>query len=227
MMRRSTRLLIALLSLAAAFAGSASAAPDDDPRVVAVTPVRSGDQLLCDVAAEGLPDRRAEESMRGGLPSALDVWIELVDEEEHVLVRRSIRFRIAFDLWEEIFRVGAEGGAAGGDPERRFDGVDSLRRFLSGLNGLRVAPLAALEVDGRYRIRVGLISHAIAPAEKERIGDWIAGGEAGTEGDADRREVSLGFGAMIRYFFGGGGEESARAAESDWFLPGEIDDAQD
>ncbi|MBN1824648.1 MAG: DUF4390 domain-containing protein [Candidatus Eisenbacteria bacterium] len=211
--------------LVAALSALAAAASEEGPRVVAVEAVLSGDTLLCDVATAGLPDERAAESMRGGLPSALDVVVELVDEEERVLVRRSVRFRIAYDLWEEIFRVRDEGRAAA---ERRLEDIDSLRRFLRDLSGLEVAPLAAMEGSRRYRIRAGIVSHAIAPAEKERIGDWISGGDAGTDRDADRREVSLGFGGLIRYFFGGGDEGPPEgAASSDWFRPEELRDAQD
>ncbi|MFH1278221.1 MAG: hypothetical protein ABIK65_07575 [Candidatus Eisenbacteria bacterium] len=206
------RLLFVLL------AGAGTAAAEGDPRVLSVTPAAREGDLVCRVETEGLPTEKAARSMGGGLPSAVDVVIELVDEEGEIAIRSRITIRVSFDLWEEIYRV--EGGAAA----RSMKEMDEVRAHLADLRSLPVAPLASLAGGRRYRIRVGLVSHAIAPAEKTRFGDWIAGDGAGTGSDAEGREVTFGLGNLIRFVFGGsaGGEPPAGIGESVWFRPSEL-----
>lgn len=233
-MRRAARAaaLFALSALLGAAGRPAAAGPETpgtpraaEPRVVSVSPAIRGDDLVCDVETRGLPTEEAARSMRGGLPSGVEIVVDLVGGTDETIVRRRVFFRLSYDLWEEVFRA-EEGGS-----ERRFDTLGSLRSFLETMNGLPVAPLAGLSNDARYRIRVDLVPHAIAPAERARIADWIAGeggsegrGASGTARDADEREVSFGLGSLIRFFYGGANEESsARAAgESDWFRIEEI-----
>lgn len=214
MRRPPLRSLLSILILLAA----ETAAAGDDVRVFSVTPAARGGELVCHVETGGLPTEKAVRSMGGGLPSAVDVVIELVDEEEKVKVRRRITFRVAYDLWEEIFRVERE------EVRRSMGDVNEVRAHLADLRDLPVAPLASLAGAGECRIRVGLVSHAIAPAEKSRFGDWIAGEGAGTGADAEGREVTFGLGNLIRFVFGGSGEGGppAGVGESAWFRPAEL-----
>jgi len=192
----------------------------EEPRVVGVIPSVRGGRLVCTVRTGGLPTERARRSMRGGLPSSIDVVLELLDAREEIVVRRRVTFRLAYDLWEEVYRI--DDGVSGG----RYESIESVRLFLSELDALPVATLAALSPEGSYRLRVLLLSHAIAPSQKRRIGAWITGEGSGTAQDADEREVSLGFDTLIRFFFGGGAEgksASGRGASS-WFRPVELEE---
>jgi hypothetical protein len=189
--------------------------------VVSVLPALRGEDLVCDVRTAGLPTDKAERAMRGGLPSGIEIAVELVDGEGEAVARRELFFRLAFDLWDESFRV--EDGA----DRERLETIESLRTFLEAWNGLPVASLAGLAGTDRYRIRVDLVSHEIAPSEVRRIGEWIAGDASGTESDPDGREVSLGLGSLIRFFYEGSREarpERARG-ESAWFRVEDLEHA--
>ena len=198
---------------------------DRPPAVVDVAAAREGGSLVCHVRTTGLPGGKAERSLQGGLPSSVEVIVELLDRQEQVLLRRPVAFRVAFDLWDEVYRIDD------GEEESRFDTMEGVRSFLAHLKNLPVAPIPAIPAMERYRIRVVVVSHPIAPAEKTRIGDWIAGeGTEGTARDAGEREVSLGLGTVIRYVFGGaaeGRETPAGEGLSPWFRLEEIGHASD
>jgi hypothetical protein len=153
----------------------------------------------------------------------VEVVLELRSGGGEPIVQREVHFRLAFDLWEEVFRVDGNGG------EWRMEDLGGVERFLERLTHLPVAPFSALAPNARYRISVRLLCHPIAPVEKLRIGEWVAGGGAGTSRDPDEREVSLGLGKVIRFFFGGARPEDAPGGEgiSPWFTPEELADATD
>jgi hypothetical protein len=195
------------------------------PHIVSVSPAIAGERLVCNLETRGLPTDDAARSMRGGLPSGVEIAVELRGSGEETIVRRRVFFRLSFDLWDEIFRVEEDGS------EARFETLASLRSFLETFEGLPVAPLRALAGDEGYRLHVDLVSHAIMPAERARIGEWIAGeGSAGarsgsgTARDSDEREVSFGIGSLIRFFYGGSSEAKPTAvcASSEWFRPEEL-----
>jgi hypothetical protein len=205
-------------------AGAAGASGEDAPRIVSVAPALRGEELVCDLETAGLPTEKAATSMQGGLPSGVEIVAELLDDGGNVLAQSRVFIRVAFDLWEEIYRIEREGDGEAEGPEKRFETIASLRAFLASIEGLPVAPIAALAGGGRFRVRVDLVSHTIAPAERTRIGEWIAGetaagpGGSGTARDADEREVSLGLGSLIRFFYGGSsGARPAVSADSEWF----------
>jgi hypothetical protein len=114
--------------------------------------------------------------MRSGLVSSVELFLDLLDERERVRAGNRLTLRLAFDLWEEVFSV-EEGGQ-----RRRLADAAELASYLGTLPPLPVAPLSALEPGGRYRVRVGLRLHAIAPGERERVEDAIAGVGGGQRG---------------------------------------------
>jgi len=201
----------------------ATAGPDAErARVIGVAPARDGGVLVCSVATAGLPGPRLLSSMRSGLVSAVDLDLELLDGRERVVAGNRLTLRLAFDLWEEVFAVERDGATL------RFADLAALTAHLADLRALPVAPLAALRGDGRFRVRVGLSLHPVAPSELARVGEVIEG-EPLTDGrSGGGREVSFSVGRLIRLFYRGG-ERPPPAAEgaSDWFVPGGLRDAED
>ncbi len=214
----------------AAPVGSGASSPvgaDSEPRIEAVRPGRSGDLLTCHVHAANLPGARILSSLRSGLPSGIEFVLELLDAEEHSIAGNRISFRIAFDLWEEVFRVQGLG------EERRFPDADTFAAYLASPPRLPVAPVKLLGPDERFRIRVDLLLHPVAPEETDRLGEWVGGsvGEAGggATGSSDGREVFVDLGQVIRFFYKGSRRSRALGTEglSPWFTLADLRDEDD
>lgn len=213
-MRRAQR-AAALSSAALAFALHATVRAAE-PELVAVEPSRSATHVTCTVQTAHLPGDRLSSSLESGLPSAIEMDLDLFDARDRVVGTNRVFLRIAFDLWEEVFRV--EGA---GEP-RDFADLAGLEGFLGRLPRLPVAAIEPLNGAKQHRIRVGLQLHPIAPRETERLGQWVAGeGGDGETADPDGREVSVSLGEVIRFFYRGARRAGAAESErfSAWFVP--------
>ncbi len=186
--------------------------------ILTVTPAVDGDRVVCGVASTGLPSARAIESMQGGLPSTVEYAFSLLDASDRTIAESRFTFRLAFDLWEETFRIDGAGVA------RRFDDLEAMRGFLANPHALPVAPLDRLARGERYRVRAALLHRAIATVERTRLGAWFSGEDEGASRDPDGREVSLSIGRLIRTIYGGARDEDPPAviAVSRWFAPEEL-----
>lgn len=212
------RVIIAVACGAALLVGAARPVFAGPPAVTGVVPARCGETLLCALRTEGVPSAEAVRTMEGGLPSSVELHLRLLDHRARSLVQRSYSLRLAFDLWDEIFRV--EGPLA----EKSFDTLGAMEAYLAVLDSLPVAPWGILEQGEAYRIEVEMVHHAVAPAQVGRIGEWIAGDRSGVTGDPAGREVSFGLGSLIRFFYQEGRDEGGEKARflSDPFKPGEL-----
>lgn len=222
---RGSCLLIAML--AASIGAVAEAAAGDDEadaavRVVSVTPARVGDLVVCRLASEGLPGAKLLQSMRSGLVSAVDLDLTLLDGKEKVVGASHISLQLAFDLWEEVFAVRDR------HRENRFASYDDLVYFLSSLDRIPIAPVSLLEEKTRYRVQVGLRLHPIAPSQRDRVEEAIAGDRYRLGQSAYQQETTVSLGHLIRFFYqkdrGSGWIGEVRSA---WFTLEELPDAQD
>ena len=132
-----------------------AARAEDVPRIVSVEPGRSGELVVCRLVSVGLPGERISLSMRSGLVSSIELYLDLMDEGKKVVAGNRVSYRLAFDLWEEVYSL-EEGGR-----EHRFSDLDGLVQFLADLPRLPVAPLSTLTADGRFRVRAGLLIYGI------------------------------------------------------------------
>lgn len=203
-------LILTLIVFAAA--GPARAAEDDTP-LAGVDPVALEGGLSCRVATTGLPADKTLRSIQGGLPSALSVVVELMDERDQPIQRRHYALRLAFDLWDEAFRLDGAG------LERRFGTVDSLRGALRNLGPFPVSRLDDLAPGERYRLRVELLEYLIAPSQRARIGEMLAGDAAPASGAGPGDDMLLGFGRLIQFVYGRDRARDAprHVAWSRWF----------
>lgn len=202
-------------------AGPAPAA-DGAARVTAVTPARAGGLVVARLTTAGLPGEKLLQSMRSGLVSAVELDLALLDAGEDVLGGNQVFLHLGFDLWEEVFSVRADGA------ERRFRTLADLQAYLADLAGVPVAPAGGLAPDGRYRLRVALQLHPIAPAQQERVREVIAGGQPPRREGLDQQEAQVSLGRLIRLFYaGGGGGAGGQEIQSAWFTARELRDAAD
>ncbi|MGQ0722483.1 MAG: hypothetical protein ACT4PE_13055 [Candidatus Eiseniibacteriota bacterium] len=214
-MRRALQ-AAALSSVSLTFA-LLDAARAAEPELVAIEPARSATHVTCTVQTAHLPGDRLSSSLESGLPSAIEMDLDLFDGRDRVVGTNRVFLRVAFDLWEEVFRV--EGA---GEP-RSFADLAGLEGFLGRIPRLPVAALGPLDGAKQHRIRVALQLHPVAPKEAERLGQWVAGesGESGETADPDGREVSVSLGEVIRFFYRGARRAGAAESErfSAWFVP--------
>ncbi len=213
-------LLIAILTASIAFA--ADNVVDDGVRVVSVTPARVGDLVVCRLATEGLPGAKLLQSMRSGLVSAIDLDLALLDGRDKVVGENRVSLQLAFDLWEEVFAVRDR------DRENRFASYDDLLRFLSSLDRIPVAPVSLLDPKSRYRVQLGLRLHPLAPSQRDRVEEAIAGDRYRLGKTEYRQEATVSLGRLIRLFYKKDGDSDwVGEARSVWFTLEELPDAQD
>lgn len=190
---------------------------DDAPRLVRVTPATAGDLLVCRLQTLGLPGEKQLQSMRSGLVSAVELDLALIDENGEIHGGHSLSLRFGFDLWEEVFSVRRAGH------EHRFRSLTGMQDYLADLGDLPVAPASFLEPIDRYRLRVRLIVHAIAPDEQERVEDVIVGDQRSHRKGQDQQETSVSLGRLIRLFYKGGRPgRDGQELMSGWFTRREL-----
>ncbi len=218
-MRRAWAATVLVWLAAAAMAVAA----DESARVTAVAPARADGLVVAHLSTMGLPGQKLLQSMRSGLVSAVELDLALLDEREKVVGGNRISLQLAFDLWEEIFSVRADGA------ERRFRSLADLQGYLAELAAVPVIPLDELTVGGSYRLRIGLLVHPIAPAQQQRVENVIAGDQRPRREGQDQQETSVSLGRLIRLFYQGGGSgdpgDTGAQTLSAWFKREELPDA--
>jgi len=188
--------------------------------LVGATPARLGDMVVCRLQTRGLPGEKQLQTMQSGLESAVDLNLALVDENDQVVGGNLVSLRMGFDLWEEVFSVRGDGR------ERRFQNLADLRAYLAELSDLPVASSSLLGAGKRYRLRVGLVVHSIAPDARARVEDVIVGDRRPRREGQDRQETSASLGRLIRFFYKGGRQDDGgHELLSDWFTRREVPDA--
>jgi hypothetical protein len=212
-MRRARTALVMFL-----LAATCAAAADDQARVDQVTPARVGDLVVAHFATSGLPGDKLLQSMRSGLVSAIDVDLTILDERDKVVGGNQVALQLGFDLWEELFSVITSGS------ERRFQTLEDLQTYLSRPEMMPVIPLSSLVAGNRYRVRVGLQVHPIAPSEQDRVGDVIAGENRPRREGQDQQEASVSRGRLSRFLKNVVGGRAGGEALSAWFTREDLND---
>lgn len=208
-----TRALAVLLGLL--LAADVAAA---EPRIVSLTPVRADGWLACRVRTADLPGPRVLSSMESGLVSAVVLELDVVDARNRRIAGRRITLELSFDLWDEVYTLDD------GEGRHRLAHLDSLRRRLDAPPSLRVAPLADLrDALQPLALRAALELHPVAGPDRERIEDVIAGAGPGA---VDRREATLSFGRLIRYFSREDAGDPEGSVRSPAFHLGGVTDAE-
>jgi hypothetical protein len=181
----------ALLTFACSFPPPALAQAEA-VRITGLEPSRSDTTLDCAVLTGGLPDGRARETLASGLPSSLTLSFVLLDATGRQRADRQAEIRIEPDPWERTFVVRSASST------QRVGGLEDLVAQLRRLGPMAVAPVRVLDPNRPMRLRVRLDVHPLAPAEADRAHSLFVGGTSGN--GADRREVSTGFGSLLKFF---------------------------
>lgn len=204
-------LLTVALAMFAALAASAS------PRLVRVVPEVRDDQVVCRLETQGLPADKQLQTMRSGLESSVELHLALVDEERRTLRRRSISLRMGFDLWDEVYSL------RGPQRSRRFGSAEELHTYLGALEDIPLAPVDSLPGSSRLRVEIQLVVHALAPDERRRVADVVAGDQRPRTEGRDEQEASVSLGRLIKLFYRGGDDaRDGQSLQSGWFTTEEL-----
>ncbi len=220
---RQTKWLLVLLLISIGLSATSLAADDEPPRLLEIIPARTDEMVVCRLISHGLPGQRLLQSMQSGLVSAIDLHISLRDEHSRVLHEHGLSLRLAFDVWEEVFSV------SGQQRQRSFSDGNLLQLFLNDMPDVPLLPLSLVPAGRRCRIHIGLKLHAIAPSERGRVEQLIAGDSETAQIGQDQQEVSISLGRLIRFFYKGSAQRSQLTSEvlSPWFMREELADATD
>ena len=165
-------------------------------RVTAVTPAVRGGRLVCTVATTGLPGERIASSVRSGLVSSVDFYLDLVRADDGSRVASSrISFQLAFDLWDEIFSVHTDSSTV------YLADLRELADYLAVLPGMPVATLddlTGLDPQRQLVLLVDLDLEPIADPDRQRVEDIIAGSATTGQGG---QEAKVDLGRLIRFFY--------------------------
>jgi hypothetical protein len=176
-----------------------------DVAVLDVTPGELDSLIVCRVATQGLPDPRSAETLESGLPAALVMAFSLLDAEGSEIGRSRVEVRIEPDLWEQVFLIRTP------LMDQRVESLEAVTEVLSNLGPLPVLPIGGLDTQSIMRLRLRMAVHPLAATEVERV-QILFGGKTGEpdedEEATDRREVSVGFGSLVRYFLRGSPDEN-------------------
>ncbi len=210
MRRLAVGMLLCGLLVGRAFAAA------EPTRMTAAIPARAGDLVVCRLQTTGLPGEKLLQSMRSGLVSAVELDLAVIDDRDRLVADHHVTLRLAFDLWEEVFSVRSDGR------EQRFRSLEDLQAYLGELDGLPVVPVGRLGPEGRYRLRVGLRLHAIAPDERARVEDAIVGVRRPGRDGLDQQEAQVSLGRLIRFFYKGDRGDGEQEILSAWFTGREM-----
>jgi hypothetical protein len=199
--------LVLPIALLTARAGTETARADstEEVRIEQVEPGWNDSLLVCTVRIRGVPTPPVRETLESGLPSALVFSFTLFRLDGEEIGTTIADISIEPDLWEGIYRMRTP----------LFDAqaatMDELAEMLRTVGPLPVSRLANLPASFRgerlLRLRARLAIHPLAPAQAERVHALFTGGAE--QDDPDRREISVGIGALIRRFLG-------RESTEDW-----------
>lgn len=164
-----------------------------------VAPARADTLLVCGLKTRGLPGPRARETLASGLPSMIVVAFSILDASGRERSATRAEIRIEPDLWENLIIVRTPVA------DHRLPTIEAVAEILANLAPMPVAPLRLVDAGGELTVRARVAVHPLAPAERRRVHALFGGGT----GDADRREVSIGLGSLVRFFLG-------RTPEEDW-----------
>lgn len=181
-----------LIFLMMGMSGKAGAA--EPIRIASVEPARTDSLLVCILRTVGLPDVPSRETLESGLPSSIVLRYTLLDHDGEEIADAQTEIRIEPDLWEEVILLKT--------PlfDRRLSSIGELASELEQFGPLPVLPLPNRALGNSMQLRVRLAVHPLARTQIRKVHSLFGRSER-QEGE-DRREVSIGLGALVRFFLG-------------------------
>lgn len=179
--------------------------------ITSVTPERQGAWLTLSIQARDLLDARTRSTVESGLPGTCVYRVDLIDEDEIIAGQRLLSYALRFDVWEELYRL------EGPDGERAYSSLAEADSSWAHLNGVRVARLADLQANMRYRIRVHVAVRPIAPEDRLRVAEFVNQSSAGKN-----EEMHIDIGALFARLVGDAPQRAEESFQTPQFLPASL-----
>lgn len=204
-------LLILFLAHGAAFS--------QRPQVLSVTPEKAGDKLgLCG----GLGDLFVPKivgTIKSGLPAVLRFDMRVAEESGRELLRADQSWKILYDLWTEKYRLRTAA------EEKIFDDFPALEAFCVDFHSGPLLPLAHLQHEKKYRLRLQVTVIPISSKQKERWRDVLEAADNGQESnpaESRRNTFSVNVSQLLSFFISSKSQGASEWGESSWFRVAEL-----
>jgi hypothetical protein len=173
---------LAAVVLAALPARARAQADDDKPELQRMRFVESGAQLTFSALPPGgigrLFDTTAYEALGSGIPSTVVIRIQIAPRESDTPVAEQLIQRsVVYDVWDEIYtlRLDQPGGRKTLKVKHRAEAL----KWLTALDDVPVAPLAALPTDQIFVMKMVVELNPVSKETLAEVRRWLSQGQGG------------------------------------------------
>ncbi len=163
----ANRFLLVLLLTISVCPGRAFPGEGSKIRIREIVPGMSGGFVTVSAQFQNLFSNRIIGTIQSGLPSVIQVEVNLKDDRDRRVARRRISQTIFFDIWEERYTVRRPDSVA------VFAKIDDVKRAAGMLENEVLLSADQLPQSENYsiQIRVGIIP--ISSSQAEKVTDWL------------------------------------------------------
>lgn len=198
-------LLSIILFFAPAKAGSAP-----EIKVGKIEPVLRDGKLYLNIHIENLFSRKVIGTIQSGLPSAVLVEIQLLENGRRKVVQKQILQSISYNIWDEQYTIVSDSSS---EKLRDFDRV--LEKG-STIENAFIVDEHSLRPETTYIFKVQVEISPISSLQSEKLSDWLQESDE-TQSDIVSAERSSGFkfnlSKLVSFLVGGNNKSANRSRE--------------
>ncbi len=190
----------------------------EEIRVRDVLPYMTGDSLKCSYRISDLIQGAVRQTLVSGLPVLIEEQCRLVDEKQHNTSTVINKFRITYDIWEDVIHLD------GAFFSKTFPSPDSLNKWWAPRRDIFLTATSSLPNASRAYIFIRLRVILLSRSQSERLKDWILNSQE-TEENLPTQDRDTGFtlnlNRLLSLFFRKDDitKEITINGKSEWFYP--------
>jgi hypothetical protein len=191
-----------------------------DPPPLEVSLEARGGRLLARLDLRPAFPDELRRTFASGLSNVVVLQVALVPEGGELPASLFVReLDVRFDVWEETYAVTVKDPVSPRGRRLTVRSWDELRALLADARDLDVAPLAALEAEGRCSLDARVELNPVSPELLQRTREFIFNPPSGVRGGPPSRSV---LGAMASYLLTGEGSGEVHRFRSRPFTAREV-----
>jgi hypothetical protein len=174
--------LPAIAAAAIALAAAPAHADDDKPELQRMRFVESGDDLIVRIDPPGgigkLFDPPAYEALGTGIESTVVIRIQITPQDSNdPVAEQLIRRSVVYDVWDEVYRLQLD--ERGGQNKFQVRPRHEALKWLTSIDGLPVARLAALPVGKVFVLKMVVELNPVSTETLAEVRRWLSQGNGG------------------------------------------------